>query len=42
MNMVEEIMIAIGVVKMENIITLSDIRPESGILLCTDTPHVVI
>jgi len=42
MNMVEEIMIAIEVIKMENIITLSARSPDSGILLYTDTPHVMI
>ena len=42
MNMVEEIMIAIGVIKMENAITLSDNGPDSGILFYTDIPHVMI
>jgi len=42
MNMVEEIMISIGVIKMENIITLSDRSPDSEILFYTDTPHVMI
>jgi len=40
MNMVEEIMIAIGVIKMKNTITLSARSPDSGILFYTDTPHV--
>jgi len=40
--MVEEIMIAIGVIKMENTITLSDKSPDSRILFYTDTPHVMI
>ena len=39
MNMVEEIMIAIRVIKMEDTITLSDRSPDSEILLYTDTPH---
>ena len=42
MNMVEETMTTIGVIKMENTITLSDRSTESGILFSTDTPHVMI
>jgi len=40
--MVEEIMIVIGVIKMESTITLSDRNPDSGILFYTNTPHVMI
>jgi len=40
--MVEEIMIATGIIKIENTITLSGRSPESGILFHTDTPHVMI
>jgi len=42
MNMAEEIMIAIGIIKMENTITPSDRNPDSGILFYTDTPRVMI
>jgi len=42
MNIVEEIMIAIGVIEIENTITLSARSPDSEILLYTDTPHVMI
>jgi len=42
MNMVEEIMIATGIIKLENTITLSEKSPESGILFHTDTPNVMI
>jgi len=39
MNIVEEIMIAIGEIKIENTITLSARSPDSELLLYTDTPH---
>ena len=42
MNLVEEIMIVIGIIKIKNIITLSGRNPESGILFHTDAPHVMI
>ena len=42
MNIVEEIMIAIGVIEMKNTITLSARNPDSGILFYTDAPHVMI
>ena len=41
MNMVEEIMITTGIIKIENTITLSGRTPKSGILFHTDT-HVMI
>ena len=40
--MVEEIMIVIGVIKMEETIILSDKSPDSGILFYTDSPHVMM
>jgi len=42
MNIVEEIMIAIGVIKIENSITLSARNPDSELLLYTDTSNVMI
>ena len=42
MNMVEEIMIASGMIKIENIITLSGRSLESEILFHTVTPHVMV
>ena len=39
--MIEEIMIATGIIKIENTITLSDRSSQSGILFHTDT-HVMI
>jgi len=39
MNIVEEIMTAIGEVGMKNIITLSARSPGSGLLLYTDTSN---
>jgi len=40
--MVEEIMIATGIIKIENTITLSSRSPESGILFHTDIPYVMV
>ena len=40
MNIVEEIVIVIGVIEMKNTITLSARSPESGILLYIDTSHI--
>ena len=42
MNLVEEIMIATGIIKIENTITLSGKNPESGTLFYTDAPNVMI
>ena len=42
MNIVEEIMIAIRVIEIENIITLSVRSPASEMLLYTDTPHEML
>ena len=42
MDMVEEIMMAIGIIKMKNNITLSDRSSDFGILFYTNTPHVMI
>jgi len=42
MNVVEEIMIVTGIIKVENTITLFGRRPESGTLLHIDAPHVMI
>jgi len=42
MNLVEEIMMATGIVKIENTITLSGRSPESEILFHTDIPHVMV
>jgi len=40
--MVEEIKIVTGIIKIENTITLSGRRPESGTLFHIDGPHVMI
>jgi len=42
MNLVEEIMITIGIIKIENTITLSSRSPEFGTLFHIDAPHVMI
>ena len=42
MNLVEEIMIISGILKIENTITPSGRSPESGTLFHIDAPHVMI